>query len=250
MKQLKHTLPPWLKRTLRGLRTRLFDVYAVKSYSQEGEDRILQRIFERKECGFYVDVGAHHPRRYSNTYLFYRRGWRGINIEPNPDIADAFRRERKRDINLQMGISDHQGSLAYYTFNDPALNSFKRQFATSRVENPHWRALETKEISVFRLDAVLRRYLPPDVKIDFMSIDVEGMDMAVLQSNDWDIFRPTCVLVESISTSLESAEKGEVSPFMRARGYELFAKTVNTLIFTLRSGSDLSLASSPEVNIS
>jgi len=245
MKQSKHTLPPWLKRPLQGLRARLFDIYAVKSYSQEGEDRILQRMFEHKGHGFYVDVGAHHPRRFSNTYLFYRRGWSGINIEPNPDVADAFRRERKRDINLQMGISDHQGSLAYYLFSDPALNSFNRELATSRVANSRWRALGTKEIPVHRLDSVLRQHLPPDVKIDFMSVDVEGMDMVVLQSNDWDLFRPTCVLVESISTSLEKAEQEEIFLFMKTRGYELFAKTVNTLIFTLRLNNDSLPASSP-----
>ncbi len=101
-----------------------FDSYAIKSYSQEGEDMILQRILGDKKHGFYVDVGAHHPRRFSNTYLFYRRGWSGINIEPNPEAMNAFQVDRERDINLQFGIAEHAENLTYYFFDEPALNTF------------------------------------------------------------------------------------------------------------------------------
>ena len=223
---------------LRRLRAKFFDIYAVKAYSQEGEDMILQRIFADKSHGFYVDVGAHHPRRFSNTYLFYRRGWRGINIEPNPDIAAAFRRERKRDINLQVGVSDRTGTLTYYVFNDPALNSFDSELTASRVLSTPYKVLETKEISVERLDAILEKHLPIDVKIDFLSIDVEGLDMAVLQSNNWHVFRPRYVLAESLDTSLENVMQGEVFAFMKSHGYELFAKTYNTLIFREKDDAD------------
>jgi FkbM family methyltransferase len=232
------SLPIWLKKPLRGLRARLVDIYASKSNSQEGEDMILQRIFARKEFGFYVDIGAHHPRRFSNTCLFYRKGWSGINIEPNPDAGAAFQKERPRDINLQVGISDHEGRLTYYFFNDPALNSFDRELTDSRVENTSYRVIGTKEVAVRRLDAVLREHLPPGVNIDFLSIDVEGLDMAVLRSNDWDAFRPKVVLVEALEVSLEDVLASEVFQFMKNRGYQLFAKTVNTLIFTQRSSEE------------
>src|SRR5882762_9035683 len=117
LKKIVLMLPPLRLRTaLHRLRTRLFDIYATKSYSQEGEDMILQRIFAGKERGFYVDVGAHHPRRFSNTYFFYRKGWSGINIEPSPEAVRAFQSDRKRDTNLQCGISDRAGNLTYYSF--------------------------------------------------------------------------------------------------------------------------------------
>ena len=207
------------------------DQYAVKCYSHEGEDMILQRIFAEKSHGFYVDVGAHHPRRFSNTYLFYRRGWCGINIEPNPDSVAAFQQERKRDINLQVGVSDRPETLTYYVFNDPALNSFDSELTASRIASTPFRVVGTNEISVERLEAILKKHLPVGVKIDFLSIDVEGLDMAVLQSNNWRIFRPQYVLVESLDTSIESVMNGEIFSFMKPRGYELFAKTYNTLIF-------------------
>jgi hypothetical protein len=82
------------KKTLSNLCDRFNDPHAIKSYSQEGEDMILRRIFEGQEKGFYVDVGAHHPRRFSNTYYFYKLGWAGVNLEPNPDALIAFKADR------------------------------------------------------------------------------------------------------------------------------------------------------------
>ncbi len=74
---------------------------ACLSYSQEGEDLILQRFFETKENGFYIDVGAHNPTRFSNTFIFYLKGWRGINIEPTPGSKTAFDSVRPKDLNIE-----------------------------------------------------------------------------------------------------------------------------------------------------
>ena len=101
------------------------------SYSQEGEDLILNRFFNNKENGFYVDVGAHHPRRFSNTYSFYKKGWRGINIDALPGSMVAFNKERPNDINLEIGISKKESELLYYMFNEPALNTFSETEAVS-----------------------------------------------------------------------------------------------------------------------
>lgn len=238
MTDIKKMIPSWLVNPLRRLRDLLLDPYAVKSYSQEGEDMVLQRIFSEKNQGFFVDVGAHHPRRFSNTCLFYRRGWHGINIEPNPESIALFRRERNRDVNLQMGVSDHLGSMKYYLFNDPALNSFDRDLANFRAASTHYKIVGHQDIPVDRLDNILKKYLPNGVKIDFLSIDAEGLDIKVLQSNDWSMFRPSCVLVESLKTSIESAMQGEIYRFMKSRGYRLFAKTYNTLFFVETTEGD------------
>ncbi|MFM9973057.1 MAG: FkbM family methyltransferase, partial [Beijerinckiaceae bacterium] len=81
---------------------------------------ILRRMFAGKTDGFYVDVGAHHPFRFSNTCALYQSGWRGINIDADPALIAAFRRHRGRDINLSLGISDVPGTLAFHVFNEPA----------------------------------------------------------------------------------------------------------------------------------
>lgn len=192
---------------------------------------ILQRIFADKKTGLYVDVGAHHPSRFSNTKFFYERGWSGINIEPNPEAFARFQFGRPRDKNLQLGISDVAGILTYYEFDEPALNTFDEKIVESRLADTPYKILSTKMIAVERLDSVLSQHIESNAKVDFLSIDVEGFDFSVLKSNDWERFRPEVVLVEALETSLEGAMQGDIFYFMKNHGYQLFAKTYNTLIF-------------------
>jgi len=128
-------------------------------YSQEGEDLILDRLLEHRAEGFYVDVGAHHPVRFSNTYLFYRRGWRGINIDAMPGSMRKFERVRPHDINIECGVADNTGRLTYYRFDEPALNTFDATEAQLK-NKPPYRLLDTLEVSVERLDSLLERHLP------------------------------------------------------------------------------------------
>src|ERR1041385_1053171 len=121
-KFLKKILPRRLYRSLLEIKDELTTGHAIKSYSQEGEDMILKRIFDEKKNGFYVDVGAYHPKRFSNTYYFYKKGWRGINIDAMPGSRKAFRRQRPRDINVESPISDKHETLTYYAFDEPAIN--------------------------------------------------------------------------------------------------------------------------------
>lgn len=231
LKIIKTILPSPLKKRLLRLRDTIFDVYAKKSYSQEGEDMVLQRIFDGKTNGFYVDVGAHHPFRFSNTYFFYRLGWSGINIEPNPEASDLFQSARRKDINLQLGVAAHAAKLKYYVFDEPALNTFDEDIVNVRLATTSYKVTKTIEIPVERLDNVLTKYLPVNQEIDFLSIDVEGLDFAVLESNDWKRFRPKCVLVEALQMPLQDAMNSDIFLFMQKQEYVLFAKTYNTLIF-------------------
>jgi hypothetical protein len=88
----------------RSISFAIWDQWSKHSWSQEGEDLILQRIFEGQTTGFYIDVGAHHPRRFSNTFSFYRLGWQGLNIDAMPGSMVAFEKDRPPDINLEIGI--------------------------------------------------------------------------------------------------------------------------------------------------
>lgn len=218
-------------RFLKYLRYELLDGYGVRSYSQEGEDLILQRIFSRQGSGFYVDVGAHHPKRFSNTYYFYRRGWRGLNIDPNPEAIRLFNRHRPRDISLEMGISDSAGTLTYYMFNDPALNTFDEMLAADKERNTRYRIMDRRPVQVARLDDVLSGHLPAGTRIDFMSIDAEGFDERVVQSNDWRRYRPSCLLVELLHSDIESVLRSPIHRYLSDREYSLFAKTFNTLFY-------------------
>lgn len=227
-----------MRRVLRRLKRMFSDGHAFSSYSQEGEDMILRRIFDGKATGFYVDVGAHHPRRFSNTYYFYKLGWRGINIEPNPIAIRLFNRQRSRDINIEAGVSDVPGTLTYFCFDDPALNTFNVELAAQRTKLTRYKLIEERPAPVLRLDTILRSNGEKDTPIDFLSVDVEGFDLQVLKSNAWTEFRPRCVLAESIGQSINDALTCELSNYMRAQGYELVAKTFNTLVFIDRMNGD------------
>jgi FkbM family methyltransferase len=229
---IKRYIPILFKSFLVKRLYRFSDPHAIKSYSQEGEDMILRRIFEGQEKGFYVDVGAHHPRRFSNTYYFYKLGWAGVNLEPNPDALIAFKTDRPRDTNLQVGISDVKSVLKYYSFDEPALNTFDESVVKSRLADTSYKVIQIADVAVERLDTVLKEYLPRDQAIDFLTVDVEGLDLAVLRSNDWHLFRPKYVLAEALNMTLEEAIKGDLVLFMRAQGYALFARTYNTIIFS------------------
>ena len=209
----------------------LLDPHGRRAYSQEGEDLLLLRLFEGQEAGFYVDVGAHHPVRFSNTCLFHRMGWRGINIDADPEAMRLFARERPADINVCVGISDAAGMLTYHVFNESALNTFDERLAQEREALPNCRLLRKAQVPVERLEAVLSRCLPAGQQIDFLSVDAEGFDVQVLDSNDWSRFRPRCVLAEALKTSLASVPDSAVFQRLSAAGYHLYAKTVNTLLF-------------------
>jgi hypothetical protein len=209
-----------------------WDPWSNLSWSQEGEDLILRRIFGSKLDGFYIDVGAHHPRRFSNTYLFYKLGWRGLNIDAMPGSMVPFNKDRPRDINVEIGIGPHECLLDYYVLNEPALNSFSKELSDERHDsNSAYQIKEVIKVNVLPLSEVLDHYLPKGQKIDFMSVDVEGLDFEVLKSNDWTRHRPKFVLAEILGSSLHEIEQTNIGRLMTAAGYAVYAKSMNTVFF-------------------
>jgi FkbM family methyltransferase len=225
-----------IKRALRPLKrflqSKFFACYLNHSYAQEGEDMILARVFEGHAQGFYVDVGAHHPTLFSNTYNFYLRGWRGVNIDAMPGSMSLFQKMRPRDINVERAVAEKPGKLIFHVFNSPALNTFDADLARQRDGVGEWKIIGVKEIETQPLAQILRDVVPQGQAIDFMSVDVEGLDLEVLRSNDWSLFSPTYVLAEDFFIGgVEEALKSPITEFLRSKGYALFAKTAHTLIF-------------------
>lgn len=204
-----------------------------KSFSQDGEDMALQAWFEGKKGykGFFVDVGAHHPARFSNTLFFYKKGWRGINIDPTPGSMRLFNLLRGRDVNLEIGISSSTGILKFFCFNDPALNTFDVQLAEQRNTGKPYFVEKTVDVPLSPLSEVLKKHVPKGQKIDFISIDVEGLDLMVLQSNDWDNYAPDFVLVEDVKFSIEDPTNSEIYLYLQAKGYKIVAALRRTIIF-------------------
>ncbi|MEM4655158.1 MAG: FkbM family methyltransferase [Thermosphaera sp.] len=229
---ISKVIPAKFRERIKDFKNLYWDSYLIKSYSQEGEDLILLRVFENKAKGFYVDVGAHHPFRFSNTYLFYRKGWWGINIDAARDSIKLFKKFRPRDINLEIAISDKNEEMTYYVFDEPALNTFDEKLAEERVRATKYKIIDKIKIRTKTLTEVLDRYMPEDQQIDFLTIDTEGSDIKVLLSLDWRRYKPDIVLIEVLNyTYLEDIYYSEIYNLMRKNGYSAFAKTFNTLFF-------------------
>ncbi len=209
--------------------------FKTLSYSQEGEDLIISRFFEGQPKGFFVDIGAHHPKRFSNTYLLYMKGWTGINIDPMPGIMNLFNKTRPNDINLEIGISAEDSELTYYIFNERALNTFSKREASIKAQIDPLKYFIVKEqvINTYPLSTILDRYLKNSShNIDLMSIDVEGLDLDVLISNDWIKYRPKLILVEELRTNIEMLFKNsEINKFLQSNNYSLYYRTYNTSFY-------------------
>ncbi len=220
-------------KTLETLKV-ILNRYSLKSYSQEGEDMILNRIFEEKKTGFYVDVGAHHPMRFSNTYYFYRKGWNGINIDAMPGSMRLFDELRPRDINVETPVGPEGLRLKFHIFNEPALNGFNVSLSEKRdKEQSQYKIEENVYLETSTLSSILDKHLEEGHVLDFLSIDVEGFEYEVLSSNDWEKYKPKVVLIEALQSSLADIRESDVSKLMKKYGYEFFAKTVNTVFYKL-----------------
>ncbi len=205
------------------------------SYAQEGEDMVLRAHLERlgrSHDGFYVDVGAHHPRLHSNTCYFWQQGWRGINVDPIPGGMRAFDRERPRDINVECGIAPTRGRMTFHVFDVGEYNTFDADLAARREARGNCRLLQKVSVPTMPLAELLDQHLPDAVAIDFLAVDAEGTDLDVLRSNDWTKYRPRLLLVECLAGMLDTAEADDdVAAFLRSQGYRPVAKTGRTVIF-------------------
>jgi FkbM family methyltransferase len=206
------------------------------TYSQNGEDILLQRLINNKREGFFVDIGAHHPIRFSNTYKLYQRGWRGINIDAMPGSMTEFQKVRPLDINLEIGVSDEAGNSKFYIFNEPALNTFSSEEAERKDNVANYKIIEVKTVTTHPLRDILRQHLPEGTAIDYLNIDVEGLDLKVLSSNDWDKYQPAIISVEynELTTNVKDSE---LYRYLSGKGYDLISVLFNTLFFVRREST-------------
>ncbi len=209
------------------------DDYSQVYYSQEGEEIILRRFFKFSNTGFFVDIGAHHPQKFSNTYKLYVLGWRGINIDATPGSMELFKKYRPGDINIEAAIADNEDTLTFYEFNEAALNSFDREKVKKIDPSLGYRIIKESSITTTPLKTILDKYVPPLTKIDFFSIDAEGFDLKILKGNDWTRYRPQVILIETDTLNLEALGSNEVSLYVAQYGYKPFAKTYKTVFYSL-----------------
>lgn len=207
--------------------------FPIPSYSQAGEDRLLLKVLWDRipEPGFYVDVGCNHPTEYSNTYLLYLFGWRGLVIDADMTHLGAFQAERPNDIVLHRAVAETPADMAFYTFDDGCLNTLCPQ--TARQHQARGIPLRSvRSVKAERLDAILDGNQV--TKIDLLDIDAEGVDLAVLRSNDWSRRRPEVIAIEDHDMSLAHVQGSAIYQFLTGVGYDLHSKVNYTAIYVAR----------------
>jgi FkbM family methyltransferase len=248
--RLKRVLPNSLVTWVRHGVESLSCLWKRNYYSQFGEDAVLQNIFRemawnqavksksdkmRTSRGFYVDIGAFAPIQHSNTYWFYKRGWRGINIDATPGSMRIFRWIRRRDINLETAISSQETEMTYYCWGIPhVMNTISKENA-DQITRRSGQIPKKVTVKSRTLEHVLDEYLPLGQTIDFLTLDVENHNLEVLKSNNWTKYKPRIVLVEADndSSTFEAVLSSEMTTFMKSRQYSIVGWVRPTVIFKL-----------------
>jgi len=204
-----------------------------RCYSQGGEDLVLHRLFNQQEHGFFVDIGANHPVKYSNTYLLYLNGWHGINIDAMPGAMVAFEKIRPRDINVEVGIASENTFRKYFIFHSSLLNTFDPALAQQRITAGEKLEREIK-LPLRTINSVLEEFLPSETVIDLLTIDIEGLDASVLYSFDFSKYQPRAIVCEMLNHDIEKVLNSELAVFLLQKHYHLFSKLYHSYIWRIQ----------------
>lgn len=185
------------------------------SYAQNLEDVLLARAFKGQQAGFYIDVGAWDPEKDSVTKHFYDKGWRGVNIEPAREFYDALCLGRERDINLHIALGKSRGERLFYKFGGEGISTPDKQLAVSFARKGF--RYEESGITVETLAAICEEYTPGT--IDFIKIDVEGMENEVIRGADWNRYRPRILVIEAVDLLFHAPQWEAWEPFLLENGY-------------------------------
>ena len=179
----------------------------------------IKKYFEKKNLGFYVDVGCFHPIRFSNTLFLYKKGWNGLNLDLSKKTIDLFNLSRPRDTNLNYGAGDKNCEMEFYynkdTFQSNTLNvQFKDYFLKKKD-------LKKKKIEVKTLSFLLDKYFPQK-KIDLLDIDAEGFDYEVLKGIDFKKNIINLIMIEVHFFSQETTDKSiKIRNLLESEGFSL-----------------------------
>jgi len=204
--------------------------FGGSTYAQHGDDLIALNIFHclKIDKPTYLDIGAHHPINISNTALLYKRGSRGINVEANPELIQAFKEMRSEDTNLNIGVSDSPGILKFYMFDSKSgRNTFDLTTAEAFIaSHPHCKIKNTIDIEVVTINNIIDRFANNRCP-DFLSIDVEGLDAKILKSMDFVKYRPKVICVEAVEKTIDE----EIKQILTEVGFSPYFRTIGNVFY-------------------
>ena len=212
------------------------DNYGRTSYGQFGEDLVIEGILQthnRLKNGNYVDVGAFHPLKYSNTAMLHLQyGWSGLNIDANRSAIDEFQVSRPLDINLIALVGSESQQCEYVLFDHPGVNSADQKMINIQTNGSSPFKEIAREIRYSQpLSELLDIHFGSSRPVDFLSVDAEGMDLEVLTSNNWGRYRPFLIAVETHGLNLDTLKNNEIYSYLSDLGYTMVSHVFVTSFF-------------------
>ena len=208
--------------------------YKKISYSYGGVDSLILDIFKNKKKGFYLDIGCGHPIKNNNTYLLNKKGWHGINIDLDKENIKLFNDFRKNDLNLAVAVSDKEGESDLYFYHEKsALNTLSKKNADFQKAN----ITSIKKIKTQTINKIIENSPYRDQEIDFLSIDVEGSEIAILKNFNFRKYSPKVIVVEFLNLSLKKLDikNLNINNILKSEIYKLVVSNNYTLANILHS---------------
>lgn len=222
LKALFSQLRPWMgvKMLCFTASNRILNPYGHVFFGFSAEDQVIQTLLGYPEMGYYVDVGCNQPVRFSNTFAFYLRGWKGLTIDANFRLVELHRRVRPRDTSICCAVSDTEKTVVFTECQEDLLSSISAESATeSRSEVP---IASQKKMRTRSLNSIFMEHSVP-TEFDFLSIDVEGYDYEVLLGINLAEYRPRMIVIEMKGFRFENLQSDPICTYLKENGYMLVA---------------------------
>jgi FkbM family methyltransferase len=202
------------------------------SYSQFGEDLAVSRLAD--ELGLvravYVDVGAYHPIFGSNTLLLYKKGWRGVNIDLATERIAEFQRYRPTDHNVVACVSDKVELVEIAHYEIPSTDRVVDARNVEKLSVACKKPIRSSSMTTTTLTAVLEESPFRLDEVEYLNVDCEGSDLAVIRGLDLDRCHPAILSIEAFSDS----EREAIDRFLHPHGYRCEVSIPPTIIFVRR----------------
>ena len=204
------------------------------SYSQAGEDMILRFLFSERKQGkiSYLDIGTNIPDTGTNTFLFYKGGSRGVCVEADKSLIHQITKRRPADKVLNVGVATGNDTEAdFYILDCDGINTFDKEEAERRVTFGTYKIIEVVKVPLVEINSLISANFQPFP--DLLSIDIEGLDLAVLQSLDYKKYPIPVICVETCMYSENHIrpKNPSIAGYMNSIGYEVYADTYINTIF-------------------
>ena len=216
-----------------------YEKYSKKSYSLSNVDLVIERIFKKKKKGIFIDVGCNHPIKYNNTYLLYKKGWSGINIDLDKESIKQFNELRTRDDNIQTLVTsfDNEEKDIYFYHDRSAINTISKELVESRNNNFN----EIKKMKGKSLNSIIEDSKFKNSKINLMSIDIENYEFDALKNFNFNKYNIDIIVteitdvniknLETYNLSLENIIKSNLYKLLISNSYKLINWVNADLIF-------------------